>query len=55
MKTENLGSKQDKGILDKEKEKYPVQRVAIEGDVNEKEVEDAVQEINPDMETLERG
>jgi len=53
MKTKDSGSKQNKGILDKGK--YPVQRVAIEGEVNEKEVKDAVQEINPDMETLERG
>lgn len=39
-----------------DKKKYPVQQVAIEGNkVTQEEVEEAVQEINIDENTTERG
>lgn len=47
--TENAESK----ALDREKEKYPVQQVATEYPITEKEVECAVTEINPDKNSME--
>lgn len=42
-------------VLDHTKDRYPVQQVATDGEVTKQEVKDAVNEINPDPETLNRG
>ncbi len=42
--SENAESK----ALDRKKEKYPVQRVAVTCSVGDKDVKDAVKELNPD-------
>lgn len=41
---ENAESK----ALDREKEKYPVQQIPVTDPITEKEVDDAVKEMNPD-------
>lgn len=46
---ENAESK----AIDREKEKYPVQQIATEVHTTEKEVECAVEELNPDKNSLE--
>ena len=46
--TENAESK----ALDREKEQYPVQQVAVTYPIGEKEVKDAVKELNPDTDSL---
>ena len=42
--TENAESK----ALDREKEQYPVQQIAVTDPISDKEVKDAVKELNPD-------
>ncbi len=42
--SENAESK----ALDRKKEKYPVQQVAVTCSVGDKDVKDAVKELNPD-------
>lgn len=37
---------------DREKEDYPVQQVAVTYPIGEKEVKDAVKELNPDTDSL---
>ncbi|WP_199652985.1 hypothetical protein [Parabacteroides sp. AM08-6] len=39
-------------VLDKEREKYPVQQVSVTLPITDKEVESAVKEINPDADSL---
>lgn len=46
--TENAESK----ALDREKEQYPVQQIAITDPISDKEVKDAVKELNPDKDSL---
>ena len=46
---ENAESK----AVDREKEEYPVQQVAVTYPIGEKEVKDAVKELNPDTDSLE--
>lgn len=46
---ENAESK----AIDREKEKYPVQQIATEVHITEKEVECAVEELNPDKNSME--
>ncbi len=46
--TENAESK----ALDREKEQYPVQQIAITDPISDKEVKDAVKELNPDTSSL---
>ena len=38
--------------LDREKEEYPVQQVAVTYPIGDKEVKDAVKELNPDTNSL---
>ena len=45
---ENAESK----AVDREKEEYPVQQVAVTYPIGEKEVKDAVKELNPDTDSL---
>lgn len=45
---ENAESK----ALDREKEEYPVQQVAVTYPISDKEVKDAVKELNPDTNSL---
>ena len=45
---ENAESK----ALDREKEEYPVQQVAVTYPIGDKEVKDAVKELNPDTNSL---
>ena len=47
---ENAESK----AVDREKEEYPVQQVAVTYPIGEKEVKDAVKELNPDTDSLGR-
>ncbi|RDU49290.1 hypothetical protein DWU89_09750 [Parabacteroides acidifaciens] len=46
--TENAESK----ALDREKEQYPVQQIAVTDPISDKEVKDAVKELNPDTSSL---
>ncbi len=46
--TENAESK----ALDREKEQYPVQQIAVTDPISDKEVKDAVKELNPDKDSL---
>lgn len=46
--TENAESK----ALEREKEQYPVQQVAVTDPISDKEVKDAVKELNPDTDSL---
>lgn len=45
---ENAESK----ALDREKEEYPVQQVGVTYPIGDKEVKDAVKELNPDTNSL---
>lgn len=45
---ENAESK----AVDREKEEYPVQQVVVTYPIGEKEVKDAVKELNPDTDSL---
>ena len=45
---ENAESK----ALDREKEEYPVQQVAVTYPIGDKEVKDAVKDLNPDTNSL---
>lgn len=45
---ENAASKAE----DRKREKYPVQQVAVTYPITEQEVDSAVKEINPDMDSL---
>ncbi|MCD7850505.1 MAG: hypothetical protein LUH63_12690 [Parabacteroides sp.] len=46
--TESAESK----ALDREKEQYPVQQIAVIDPISDKEVKDAVKELNPDKDSL---
>ena len=46
--TESAESK----ALDREKEQYPVQQIAVTDPISDKEVKDAVKELNPDTSSL---
>lgn len=46
--TESAESK----ALDREKEQYPVQQIAVTDPISDKEVKDAVKELNPDKDSL---
>lgn len=47
--TENAESK----ALDKDMEEYPVQQIAVTYPIGEKEVKNAVRELNPDENSLD--